>query len=367
MGVNKDSQRNVIFIHDDAAPLFAESRGKRFGGAEVQVFLLAKELAKSKRLHVIFVTTHEMPKEVNGVTFLKISPDECTVDGIAARLVDFGVKMGTAAIVQQIPSEETVIAAELSGKLDGLFIYQVSSDWEVKDPCKMRDVRAKYLEGVYGSNVIVTQHDVQLKSLREHSDHLAMTIPNGIRFPRQRPSRSGEYVLWSGRCAPVKRPWHYLELARDFPEEKFLMMLMPVFNYRELYRAVTSVAKRISNLEIFETSFADSQSYYDDAKLLISTSEYEGFPNTFLQAAKGSTPTLSFKVDPGSIFGDSGSYKFAGGSRAKMEEQLRLLLVNREPLSSMGKDAFYYAKERYDISKTAKMYEDLIFDLHKEN
>jgi len=344
---------NVFFIHDDAVPLFFGEQGSRFGGAEIQIFMLARELSKNPQFEVAFLTGEDVTMHYEGIKFLKI--DESVED-----LIDPG-----SVIIQRIPSRDTQLAAKLALQAKSYFIYQVSSDTDIEEiqapsnDLSLSDVR----DYIYESDIVVTQHEGQLHEFLKHSAHEAMVIPNGFKFPGLPEESTQEYVLWVGRCAPIKNPWAFLELARLFPEENFKMLLMRDSHYLELYDAVSATARMIDNVDVSQAPFTESQKVFNRAKMLVSTSIVEGFPNVFLQAAIAGIPIVSLNVDPEPIFGDLDSYLFSNGSTKLFAEQIKRLLENNELACSMGKTLFVLAKEKYDICKVANLYSELILSL----
>jgi glycosyltransferase involved in cell wall biosynthesis len=63
-----------------------------------------------------------------------------------------------------------------------------------------------------------------------------------------------------------------------------------------------------------------------DAAALLSTSDSEGFPNTFLQAWASGTPVVSLKVDPGRIIQQRG-LGVVSGSPERAASDLRALIL----------------------------------------
>ena len=101
-------------------------------------------------------------------------------------------------------------------------------------------------------------------------------------------------VLWVGSCSEVKQPELVLELARALPSCSFRYVLSATEN-NELYeQKILPGIKAIENIEsLGEIQYSEIDRVYSRAKLLICTSAYEGFPNTFLQAWQHGVPVVS--------------------------------------------------------------------------
>src|SRR5690606_14904808 len=102
------------------------------------------------------------------------------------------------------------------------------------------------------------------------------------------------YTLWIGRSdAHVKRPDHLIELAAACPEQHFLMVM--TLEDAAVDRAIRERAP--ANVTILpRVDFDEIERYFKHATLFVNTSDFEGFPNTFLQAAKYRVPILSLRV-----------------------------------------------------------------------
>jgi hypothetical protein len=55
------------------------------------------------------------------------------------------------------------------------------------------------------------------------------------------------------------------------------------------------------------------QRWFDEATVFVNTSDYEGFPNTFVQAATGGCGILSLRVNPDGFLDRFGCGASAGG------------------------------------------------------
>ena len=102
------------------------------------------------------------------------------------------------------------------------------------------------------------------------------------------------YVLWIGRAESVhKRPQICVELARSCPGVTFLMVLNP----RD--KAVEETIHRSAPANVYilpRVPFPAMPALFSRAAALLNTSQLEGFPNVFLQAALSRVPIVSLEV-----------------------------------------------------------------------
>ena len=106
-------------------------------------------------------------------------------------------------------------------------------------------------------------------------------------------------VVWVGNFRHLKRPEWFFEAARILPDIKFAIAGGAA--NPELFNQMELDAKSIPNLEFLgQIPIEKSNALIGNAKLLICTSEYEGFPNTFLQAWAAGVPVVS-TVDPNDV------------------------------------------------------------------
>ena len=148
---------------------------------------------------------------------------------------------------------------------------------------------------------IFVQTERQQQLLLERFDRQGEIIRNPVDIspgdPGRWPDRSTRNtILWIGRSDTFhKRPLHFLELARQCPDLPFVMIAnktdADVFN--------TLLRERPDNLTIIErVPHSEIWDYYRHARVFVSTSVYEGFPNTFLQCAVAGVPIASLQVQP---------------------------------------------------------------------
>ena len=102
-------------------------------------------------------------------------------------------------------------------------------------------------------------------------------------------ARTGEKdidLLWISRCQALKQPHLFLDLAERLPEAR-----CPIICPNEddaLWRTVRDRAATIPNVTFIESvPYREVQAYYDHAKLVVNTSEFEGFPMRLSKQGRG--------------------------------------------------------------------------------
>ena len=147
---------------------------------------------------------------------------------------------------------------------------------------------------------IVTQTDEQAAFVRTRFGRDSITIRNPIdlssRIPSAPVSRVQEQVaLWIGKSNTVKQPDIVLRLATALSQIRFVMLMNRVDPDLFDYIAVN----KPPNVDLIERlPFSEVERLFSQAGVLVNTSRFEGFPNTFLQAGKYRVPVLSWQVDP---------------------------------------------------------------------
>lgn len=149
----------------------------------------------------------------------------------------------------------------------------------------------------------VAQNDAQQTQLREIiTDAKSIIIPNIWSEVGEMNHEEEKVILWVGNTRSLKRPQWVFEIAKDFPEENFVLIGGNADS--KVYDECVSLAADSDNVRFLGgLPFYETNEWFSRAKVLLCTSEYEGFPNTFLQAWANDVPVLS-TVNPGNRITD---------------------------------------------------------------
>ncbi len=363
----------VSFISFLAYPLFNGKINAVFGGAEVDLYNLARKLSESGRYDITFYVGdygQEPVERYEGIKVRKVRYMNLDTykSGFSKVLRQLSIIREMAAMDSHVCMVEAYNemlgwAALLPGKLRNTrLIFRLAHDLDTD----FADAKGKgplyynlYKYGINKAHVLISQTDRQKKMLAENLGLDSRVIKNGFFINDKISLSDKKYILWIARAQDWKRPDIFLQLAERLPEESFVMV-MPGEN--ELQARIKQRAGALANLRFVDyVPFAEVQSYYDRAKLFVNTSEYEGFPNAFVQACLGKTPILSFNVNPDGFIETNGLGFHCEDDLEKAVAFIRGF--DGAELARLGENAGGYVAANHDIGSISKVYEEIIGNL----
>lgn len=375
----------LCFLSPLGYGLYRPDAGLRFGGAELQFFLLARHLAAEADVEVVVLTTVESDPgvEVRGPltlvkrrarhrlarhrtlragTLLRASWDYATALRDMYRLLrdlDADVYLHSGAGV------EVGAYAVIARLLRRRFVYVVASEADVRDPCGLVTgaLRRLYPLGLRLADAVVCRTRDQQAWLRRRYGRASALIKTGhpTAAVLDQP-RSG--ILWVGRVHPLKQPHHFLDVAEQLGAEPCVMAAMHDPAHEELWRSVRRRASELANVTLCENvPWREVGALFARAKLLVNTSTYEGFPNTFVEAGMHGTPIVSLAVDPDRVLAEHGIGRCAGGSLERLVAEVRTLCRSEPSRAACARRARAYAVEHHDIQHAARAFKRLAVSL----
>jgi len=134
-----------------------------------------------------------------------------------------------------------------------------------------------------------------------------------------------------------------------------VMVIMHDPAHEDLAHTIRARAAAMENVTVFEDiPFNEMEKFFEQAKLIVNTSTYEGFPNTFVQAAMHGTPILSWTVDPDGVLGRHGIGICAKESYDRLVASAERMCASESLRAELGKRAAEYAREYHDVNRSAE-------------
>ncbi len=251
------------------------------------------------------------------------------------------------------------------------FVYSVASDPDCNGRLpKMHKLRERvlYRYGLKTADKVVVQTRRQEQMLRENFGRDSIVIPMPCPGPveddyirteqtRDRANR----MLWIGRICEVKRPNLFLDLAEACPGLDF-DVVGPASD-SEYARSVCRRAKTIANVTLHGPASRDRVSeFYKNARVMCCTSDFEGFPNTFIEAWSYGLPIVS-TFDPDKLIAERGLGK-VGKDVSELAVGIRKLLDSPEQWSNASQAARKYYLENHTLDRAMERFEHVFCDVN---
>jgi glycosyltransferase involved in cell wall biosynthesis len=319
---------DVAFYVPWLSPLLANGDLPPAGGAETQIFLVARALAKRGvrvSMSAFADPKGTIPPVVDSVDIALREPYRggrgllgVIREALAMRRA-LGA-LGARVIVTRIAGPHVGLVG-LFAKLQGRrFVYSSANvtdfDFGALKP-SVRD-RILYRLGLNLADDIVVQTDEQSRLCQAKLGRTPIVIKNIAEAVAMREAEP-EAFLWAGRVAWYKGPLAYIELAHAVPEATFWMVPVPTRDSGSLVDAIRRAAADVPNLELLEpVPRSELMTVVERSVAIVNTSVYEGMPNVTLEGWARGVPALTLSYDPDGVIERYGLGVFAQGSRERL-------------------------------------------------
>lgn len=346
----------ICFIAPKAYQLFNPEVKSTFGGAEVQLSILAKELAKNKTHDINFiVANYEQPdkEKIDNVTIWKALNFQKPFIFQAINILFILNKIKADVYIQRTLTKYSWLIGLLAKIKNKKFVYMVAHDSETDGSHRIQRTAwgrlLTYLNFKLASKIII-QNEYQKNSLWTKS-----YILNSSFDIIKKKNTIKSTILWVGRSEEWKRPELFLQLSKVFPLEKFIIICPPATENKKLANKIEEIAKSIPNLTFEKfVPFNKINDYFEEAKVFINTSTKEGFPNTFLQAMVAQTPIISLKVNPNNFLEIANCGFHCNDHFPTMIEKLTILLSDKHLYHQKSVSGFEYIKKNHDVKNNTE-------------
>jgi glycosyltransferase involved in cell wall biosynthesis len=351
------------------------------GGVEQQTSIVAREFA-SQGYPVSMLTWdygHPDGQPVHGVKVFNICPQDQGIRGLRffhprwTGLVR-AVARANSDIYYQNCGECVTGQVAAWCRLHGRkFVYGVANDSDV-DPKlpEMKTLRERvlYRYGLQHADRVIAQTRYQQRSLWTHWGIESSLIPmtcspwnaSSLGLAAS-PEPDDITVLWIGRFAYQKRFEWLIEIARALPNIRF-SVVGHANNQTPAMQELEDQARLLPNVTLH--GFVPHEKlyhYYRNASLMLCTSRFEGFPNTFLEAWSLGLPIVS-TFDPDHLISDHNLGRIASDIPGLIRGICELT-GSRELWQTASDNAVKYYQNNHTVDIILSQYRYLFDELYR--
>lgn len=190
-----------------------------------------------------------------------------------------------------------------------------------------------------------------------YNSHPPVSFPEGPREP---------LVLWVGRLQPWKHPEHFVHIVRRLHGKPYRFLAMG----REIEKI--GIASEFKKLEQFAPNFKylgeidreEVCSLLERARLLVNTSELEGFSNTFIEAWLRGVPVVSLTEDPDGLIRDRG-LGAVSGSLDRLAGDIEELMDQPAAWREISARCRKFAEEHFNLKVNVRRLEKELLKLQE--
>jgi glycosyltransferase involved in cell wall biosynthesis len=261
-------------------------------------------------------------------------------------------------ILQFVGSGYTGIAALYARRHGCKMIWRVTSDRSVEPETSSwlqphRRIERLFLNfGIRNATLILAQTEYQRARLAEAFPNAPVQVLANFHPTPPDCGRNGavvKQVAWIANLKPLKNPGAFVRLARKFAHRSDIRFVMAggalmddIWTKQQLAHVAAT-----PNLEYLGAlSQSSVNALLEHTDLLVNTSDYEGFSNTFIQAWMRRVPVVSLGVDPDRLLSAGGLGAVARTEDA-LHERVAALLADPDRCAAIGARARRYALEHY--------------------
>jgi len=328
----------ICFVGLDNLPVLApEYKQHPVGGASVQQTLLARALAR--RGHDVSMVVADLGQADDarwdairvlkayrpdaGLPLLRFIHPRWTELWSALRRADADLYYTSCA------GMHVGLLALFCRRFHKRFVFRSASESDC-DPSRLlvrfaRD-RWLYAYGLRRAEAILVQSRSQAEALACNYGLAARVAGSFVENSSSRAARDID-VLWISNIRQLKRPDRVLDLAAQMPHVRFHLVGGPLAGEETLFHDVARAAAARPNVFFHGgASYWDANTLYLRARVLLNTSDVEGFPNSYLQAWIRGVPVVTL-IDPDGVIVREG-LGVAARSMPQMLKAVSLLVTD---------------------------------------
>ena len=339
------------------------------GGAEQQVYCQARHVQPTMDVHYLTISEGDIESRDPGIAISTIPPRRLLRRVLgryyaldSSRVWKALHRIAPDIIYQRDANAYLGIAAHYARSSPCALIWHIASARDVQ-PFAIRSVRTipfdyfdkRMIEyGIRHADYIFGQAQYQEDLLRQNYGRTCDLIVGNWHPEPTVPCTKGPpvKVVWVSNLKPLKRPEIFVDLAERLgtvTEAEFVMIGHPgAGKYQQHLETRMRRVKGLTYLGV--RSNEEINRILAVSHVFVNTSDYEGFPNTFVQAWLHEVPVVSLHVDPDGILATQGLGLHSGGFDRLVQDTKRLI-ADPGLRTRIGQKARAYAVEHHSLTK----------------
>lgn len=351
------------------------------GGVERQTSLMAKWLvAKGHKVSILTWSEGSDKDEIiDGVQIIKICRNDSGLPGIRffhprwTGLIG-AMKRANADVYYQNCGEYVTGQVAMWCKANNKkFLYSLASDMDA-DPSFpiMKTLRERWLYkyGLLNADQIISQTQTQVNMLKSGFDLKSSIMPMPCVGPAEDEYLPLQWyedkpiILWAARIHECKRLELFLQVAVELPEFNFVVGGSAGREDAYSQGLLDTMSKLENVTHLGMVAREDMPALYHSSTLFCCTSEYEGFPNTFLEAWSQGLPIVS-TFDPDHLIQKRG-LGLSATTKDELVTGLRKLCSERDLWQTYSSNARDYYQENHSVEEVMGRFENIFVKLSNQ-
>jgi|AntRauMinimDraft_4_1070384.scaffolds.fasta_scaffold02215_2 glycosyltransferase involved in cell wall biosynthesis len=368
------SDTHVCFICPYIYGYLKPGSRKTVGGAERQQHLLATSLQETGYdvSFITFVDGGDAHERIDGFDVWKTLPPTNNIKqapNVLFKLFRSIQRVDADVFYVRGNPPLCILSSYCCAVLGETFVYCVANDSNI-ELARLPDhhgmfqytvPKLAYVDAIRRSDAVVAQTEYQQNILENVLGIRSDIVPNVYSVPPQDDlveMSDRSFVLWVGSLDPEqKKPMRFVRLAEQLPAVEFVLI---GWSQDETFRTrISNQADSLSNLR-FEGFVPPDEidRYYRRAAMFVNTSEYEGFPNTFLEAWRFGVPVVSLHHTLDGLLSER-DIGLHSGSVDRLTQQVERLWENPETAAELGHNGREYLRTHYSVDIAFEKYTQL--------
>jgi glycosyltransferase involved in cell wall biosynthesis len=163
-------------------------------------------------------------------------------------------------------------------------------------------------------------------------------------------------IVWISNFKPLKQPELFIKLAEGFhniQNVQFIMIGRPSSGAWQ--KELAEEINQLPNLEYMgEQSIEQVNKVLSESHILVNTSRYEGFSNTYIQAWMRRVPVVTLNADPDSMIEAKG-FGYHSRTFQQMLRDVRNLATDQNLRENMGEKSRKFALKTFSTSNVESL------------